>query len=176
MIRFPVAKFVRNGRRVFVWLNLPVAVLGVAGALLWAPDATGEELVLVVGLPLLLFTLGVRMWMAVKPQQELPDDRAANKAIAKFLWAEPALLLLLIGTVLILLGFVTLAAVPIYVALGIDWAPGFGVLGATLLVVFGIGACVLATAMVMSPGLFLDILRSARTPFEAIRGLFVSSH
>jgi len=178
-MRFPLATFLRRGRNVLVPLNLPFAVLGVAGALLWVPDATGEELVLVVGLPLLLLTLGLRVWMAVKPQPELRDDRAAAKVLAKTFRAVPALPVLLIAMLLILLGFSTLAAVPIYLALGIDWAPGFGVLGAALLVVFGVGAFVLAMVM-FSPRLFVAMLRSsgkrASTPFAAIRGLFVSSH
>jgi hypothetical protein len=178
-MRFPLATFLRRGCNILVPLSLPFAVLGVGAALLWVPNATGEELVLVVGLPLVLFTLGLRIWMAVKPQPAPRDDRAAAKALAKAFRAVPALLVLLIALMLILLGFSTLTAVPIYLALGIDWAPGFGVLGAALLVLFGVGAFILAMVM-FSPRLFLVMLRSSgkrvSAPFATIRGLFVSSH
>lgn len=179
MNSFPVAKFLRNGRRVFLWFSLPFALIGVTSALLWFPDATAEDLVLVVGLPLLVFTLGARIAMAIKPQKEFPDDRAGAKALAMVFRAVPALAVLLLATVSILLGFATLAAVPIYLALGIDWALAFGVVGAALLVIFGVGAFVLSILM-FSPRLLRAIVRSsmkrAGTPAATIRSFFVSSH
>jgi hypothetical protein len=179
MNSFPVAKFLRNGTRFFFWLSLPFALLGVTTALYWAPEAKAEDLVLVVGIPLGLFVLGARIVMMIKPQREFPDDRPAAKAYAMVFRAVPALAVLLLATIVILLGFATLAALPFYFLLEIDWAPAFGLIAAALLVIFGVGAFVIALIMI-SPRLFKAIVRTgmrrAGTPAAAIRSFFVSSH
>jgi len=135
--------------RALLMFNLPAALLAVAVAAVVNPTASGDDLAIVVTVPLLVLVLLMRAIMIWRPQPELaPEQReeatqALKQLIHKARWLRP----LMASTVLLVWAIASLLAVPIYAAFGLESGLilyGFAWAG----ILFGLGVILFIVAII----------------------------
>jgi hypothetical protein len=158
---FSLAEILRELLRSVVF-TLPIAAVWVTGALLFAPQATIEEVVLTVSMPMLLFTIAGRINGFLKPNQR-PTAEGVRR-LTKLYREVRFLRVIILSIISIILGFLTLVAIPLYVLLGIEWAPLFGLISSVLLVVFGVGMFIVGVTgfALLKPRFLLAIVQALR--------------
>ena len=177
-------RYGRSGLRALLLFNFPAAFLSVAVAAAVNPTASGDDLAILVTVPLLILAVLMRAIMIWRPQPELaPEQReAAAQALKQLTHKARWLLPLMASTVLLVWAVASLLAVPIYAAFGLESGLilyGFAWAG----ILFGLGVVLLIVALhFMSPavpaallrGVFRQFLDAVAAPLTAATSLLLS--
>ena len=143
-----VLRPVRAGLRWAAVFCFPAAFLGLAIAALVNPTASGDDLAVLVAVPLLVFVLILRaitIWHPYAPQSEkaLQEGRRLLKeALREFPWLRP----IMMSSAALMWAIGSLLATPIYWLLGLDTALilyGFAWAG----ILFGVGVALFFLAL-----------------------------
>jgi hypothetical protein len=150
---------IRSGLRSLGLFNLPVALFGLAGAVVINPTASADELAVLVAVPLPFFVLLMRAFVIWRPQPQLtPQEiekatRLLKELFRKFPWLLPATA----GVWALAWAIGSLLAVPIYLALRLDTALVlYGFVWAGML--FGLGVLLCAVALYLIHPSLLQVL------------------
>ena len=164
---------VRAGLTFIVRFNLIVGVVGAITAFAWNPQATLDEIVVVVTTPAILYYVAARIIGALlrpapspsTPQLDVqvssherssisPEERRKSRRVLLMVR------LMLYSLVLICLSCGPLLALPLYLWLEISWAVSYGLFMAAVMFITGVCMFVLALSR-LAPGLWQAIKTTA---------------
>jgi hypothetical protein len=166
---------IRAGLTFIVRFNLIVAVIGAISAFAWNPEASMDEIVVVVSAPVILYYVAARVIRALqRPSTSTPQPQPStqlsfpeSKLVSpEALLRETRRLLFLIrlmvySVVLIFLSCAPLLALPLYFWLEIPWAISYGLFMAAAMFIAGVCTFVFALSR-LSPSVWQAIIVAAR--------------
>ena len=177
-------RYARSGLRALLTFNIPAAFLAVAVAGLVNPDVSGDDLAILVAIPLLIVVLLMRTIMIWHPQPGLTPEQREEVAhtFKQLTYKTPWLLPLLVSVVLLLWAVASLLAVPVYTVLGLEprlvlygcaWA---GILFGLSVILFVVVLHLISPAVpaALLRGVFKQLVDAVAAPLTAATSLMIS--